>query len=1463
MHVCNSNRVDLKKIKRCPFSSRRFMRAKGYRLAGVCFLVAIGSHGSLKAQTWSGLGANDNWNTAGNWVGGVAPVNANPAVGTADLVFDGTSRLTPNLEANWNIDTLTYNPTAGAFVIGGSQLFFESALINNSFNTQTINAPIRLGVQSFNVSFTTAAGGHLLIGGTLDLYQCTLTVAGEGNTTFAGIGTDTGGGGDILKNGTGTLTVSATNAYTGTVTVNAGVMNIRSNTALGTTTYNAGFDTTVASGAALEMQGSITVAAGETLSLNGTGINNGGALRNVSGNNNYSETITLAGTTRINSDSGTLTITPSDAGSANSISGGGNTRNLILGGAGDIVIGKIIATSGGTLTKDGTGMVTLSGAGANTFTGATTVNGGTLRLFYSADASKLANGGGDSLTFGPAASTVDLAGTATHIETVASAVLSGAGTISRSSGTSRLNLNTITVNAGGSLNLTADNIADTDTRNDASGILGGWATRDGNWAMNATNSNNGLITAYTAYTNIARLGGAIANGATTNVRITDTGNTSGNITLSGAGVTSINSLLQSATGGAATIDIATAKTLQLVSGGILIPSTTTGSFTINGPGTLTAGTGAAATIYLNNQSANDVAINSVIANNGGGVVSLLRNGGGTGVTTLTATNTYTGLTTVSSGVLNIQNGSALGNASTGTNITANGALELEGGIIVTGEALTISGLGILSGGSLRNISGSNSYNGNITLAGDSRINSDAQLLTINPGAGNAISGTYNLTLGGDGDILIGRPIATATGTVTKDGDGTVTLSATNTFTGLTLISEGTLAYGASNVISTGPVTVNGSSAVLDLGNNQSDTVGVVTVDGGGSINGTGTSTLTSTGTFDMKNGSVSAILAGTGIVLNKTTTGTVTLSGANTYTGLTTIWAGTLNLQNPSALGSATAGTSVTNGAALELQGNVTVAGEALSILGSGIASGGALRNISGNNSYNGNITILNATRINSDAGLLTINPGTGNAISGNFDLSLGGAGDIAINKVIAIGTGTLTKDGAGELILSAANTYTGLTTVSSGTLTYGASNVIASGNVTVNGASAVLDLGNNQSDTVGVVTLDGGGSITGTGTSTLTSTSSFELKAGSVSAILGGIGIGLNKTTTGTVTLSGTNSYDGVTTISAGILTIQNSSALGSITGGTTVGASGALQVQNNIAVAGEMITLSSIGIGASGGIRSTSGNNSFGGVVTLTGDSRINSDADTLTFDTGLGNVIVGDFNLAVGGAGNIIINDPVAIGIGTLAKDGLGTLTLSAANTYTGVTTVSAGTLMLTGSLSGDLNATGGTVAGTGTLSDLTLNSGATLAPGILGSGILNAQDVTFNGGNFNVDIGGLIAGADYDQLNVTGASFNFAGNVALTIDLGGFDPLDDGSQSFTLINNSPSTVFSGTGLFVVAGNAIAEGGSFNISGQEFIISYTAGLNNNDVVIIAVPEPSSVAMILGGFGLLAGIQRIRRRR
>ncbi|OYW97881.1 MAG: hypothetical protein B7Z14_16450, partial [Bosea sp. 32-68-6] len=99
-----------------------------------------------------------------------------------------------------------------------------------------------------------------------------------------------------------------------------------------------------------------------------------------------------------------------------------------------------------------------------------------------------------------------------------------------------------------------------------------------------------------------------------------------------------------------------------------------------------------------------------------------------------------------------------------------------------------------------------------------------------------------------------------------------------------------------------------------------------------------------------------------------------------------------------------------------------------------GITSTGALRNISGTNTYEGLVTLGAATRTNSDAGTLTMS-NTGTITGATFGLTVGGAGNTMIASIIGTASGTLTKDGAGTLSLSGANTFTGAKTVSVGAL--------------------------------------------------------------------------------------------------------------------------------------------------------------------------------------------------------------------------------------------------------------------------------------------------------------------------------------------------------------------------------------------------------------------------------------------
>ena len=384
------------------------------------------------------------------------------------------------------------------------------------------------------------------------------STAGTGEIAGAIVDNSATGATALTKTGTGIWTLSGNNTYSGatTLTGTSGILSLTHANALGATTAG----TTQSGASELRISGGITLAA-EPISINGGGINNAGALRNFADNNTYTGTLTLAGQSRIVSDSGTLTMN-----AANAVTG---ATNLIISGAGNINIAGAITIGAGFIAKDaliGNGTGTLTFGGANTYTGATTVGAGTLRLDYSAnDNSKLSDTA--ALVFGTATGgtpigtvvtggTVELAG-GTHAEVVGSTTLTAntpASTISRSSGNSVLNLNFITPNTGTGLIFTAPNIATSDNGT-VNGILGFWARMNvggvSTWAT-SDGLDDSPIRAFAGYTDINRLGGSVPNVEASHVRIVN-GGTSGDITLSGGAFTQAYTLQMDATDGRATI----------------------------------------------------------------------------------------------------------------------------------------------------------------------------------------------------------------------------------------------------------------------------------------------------------------------------------------------------------------------------------------------------------------------------------------------------------------------------------------------------------------------------------------------------------------------------------------------------------------------------------------------------------------------------------------------------------------------------------------------------------------------------------------------------------------------------------------------------------------------------------------------------------------------------------------------
>ena len=331
-----------------------------------------------------------------------------------------------------------------------------------------------------------------------------------------------------------------------------------------------------------------------------------------------------------------------------------------------------------------------------------------------------------------------------------------------------------------------------------------------------------------------------------------------------------------------------------------------------------------------------------------------------------------------------------------------------------------------------------------------------------------------------------------------------------------------------------------------------------------------------------------------------------------------------------------------------------------------------------------------------------------------------------------------------------------------------------------------------------------------------------------------------------------------------------DNSSAENAIVinnGGVTAAAHGASTLFSNSTTAGNAILI------ANGSVQSGEGGQIYFDLASEGGTARVqvfgNGSLDIASHDrpgvtigslAGTGIVYLGGNNLTVGGNGlsttySGLMRDgghPGGLGSrdagGSLTKVGTGTLTIAGSNTFTGTTTIEAGTLILDGSITSAVSVNGGILAGSGTARAVTVNSGGTLSPGN-SPGILDVVgNLTLSlGSTYLVDLNGSAVGTQYDQTSVTGAIF--LEDVLLSLRLGG--PLLAGEQ-FTILSNDGTDAV--TGLF----GGLPEGGIFTADGQTFTISYQLGDGNDVVLTAVVPEPATWVLLSGGITLL--VRRLR---
>jgi autotransporter-associated beta strand protein len=516
--------------------------------------------------------------------------------------------------------------------------------------------------------------------------------------------------------------------------------------------------------------------------------------------------------------------------------------------------------------------------------------------------------------------------------------------------------------------------------------------------------------------------------------------------------------------------------------------------------------------------------------------------------------------------------------------------------------------------------------------------------------------------------------------------------------------------------------------------------------------------------------------------------------------------------------------------------------------------------------------TIRNTVDVNTQPlfanAIFTINVG---AAGGTIETANTGTNTtIFTGNIKGVGN-TLRKTGSGEFRFQGANTGTAnfaKLVVDQGLYRLG--NVSANNFETGFGAVP-------SSFTPDAITLTGGGTIGTNFAIALNANRGVTLGAGgggfntsggtlTVPGVISGSG-DLLKNSSGQLNLTGNNTYTGSTQVGDGILVVGSANALGTTDGFTQVSDGAEVRVDgvnSNFSVA-EALRISGVGGGGGGAIAVLNGASpTFTGAVTLTGNSSISVGMGSSVTFTNPNSITSQSLeNLTLQGVGNGTISGAVNLGSGGLTKSQNSTWTLGGANTFGGVIFLEAGTLVVSGSITGTSQVSvSGTLAGSGAITlaaagSMNLQTGGKLSPG---EGLTpgNLRLTVSNGGAVDLVAGvndpgtfalvfDLATPATSDKITITGGALSI-GTGLLEFDdfkfnaLGGYAPGD-----YTLIDGSNAII----GTLGPNRNGLA---------GQFLANIQFGDSNKDIVLHVIPEPTSAILIVGSLGLL--INRRRRR-
>lgn len=1349
-------------------------------------------------------------------------------------VVSGTTLTWNSASAGGSWDTTTANWLDGATAAVWNNATPDSAVFGSTgAGTVTLGAAITANGVSVNATGYTITGNTLTFGGS----SPTLT-AGADFTISSGIA----GAAGYTKNGAGTVTFSGTKTITGPVVIAAGAANLSTGSAGSSLTVASGASATTTAGNAAgyatacrtwNINGTFTIATGDSAWTTAANLNNA-TMGSVTGSNwSFGGGSTITNT-------GTSTFTTG----GNFVLREGNPNSTLPVTNNGTLVFNCPVTGANHIAFSGTGTTQLNAV--NTATGNITVNSGTLML---GAAATLAS---NNVTLAPGALLDSSAIPAGFTVPAAKNLFSGRA------GTPATDINgSLTVvgnlNPGGTAGFGSTSISGGLTLNgasinlDRSGSASDVVHLTGALALTGTNTFRANAGYFPAGTYTLADGFSSSTGTTTNLawgsptrgqtptftlgagtlQLTLDAGTPGNLTWSGTTSTAwdVNATSNWNTG--------SEKFYQLDN--VTFPDSPVNA-TVTLTGTLFPSSVAftnASTAYVMRGGTGSISGTAALSKSGAATVSLWNNA-----------NTFTGGTTISAGTLFLNNGAAL--ASGAYTPLGTGPIALNGGTLQlnpgnnTGGTYTFPNAVTLNGGLLFQDDGVNHLTGLVTVAAPATFKTQYNLKDLYLDGG--ISGSVPITItdqGGNygcGAVHVGAN-GTYSGTVTVNasagGNGSLVLRADNAMPTASVILETTsgddgygptpvgltLAGAASNVTLAGLSGVSSNSRVW----NGDATGRTLTINAATNLSYNGR----------IGGGTVNGNMLG----LVKNGAGTLSLNGANTYSGATTINAGTLTIPSSQT---GTGAITVNDGTTLDV-GIVAGSGLVPSSLTLGSSTGATLsiRNFAG-----GSVAPINAGAITTHgaAESIVINL-SGTFTGGVFPLlkytpgtSVGGSGFAAFKLgPLPRGISAILEDhpGSGEIDILIDTVNPLIWTGTNGSTW----DVDASVNW------FLVDSLTTYHDQDIVIFDDNGGTQNAISLNGSVSPAAVTVNATIDYSISGSGGIagstGLAKTNSGTLTLATANSFTGPVVIDSGVLVMGNAAALGSSASGTLVSGYGTLDLNgysitealslggtgplgtgalvNNTAtaatVSGAVNVTADTGFGGSGALNFTG---------TITGGSVLQKmGTGTATITSG-GNPYIYTGTLVVGG-GNLVLNRSGGYGrlfnCDVTIKNGA-TLTYGTDNGfqhYPGAIKVEAGgTLTLDGATTSNIGTNSGSLVmeGGSTLSGAggsqwgswtinTPSSKITVAGGDTVPATITAQNLTAGGAVLTLDVSDVTANASAD-LVLTGIIGAPASNAGFGVTTTG-----SGTVSLTAANvyTGNTTVNSGSSLVLTQTGALA--------------------------------------------------------